>query len=98
MIVAAEMMRHLAGNRKDVCVKEANAELVEGKAHAKASIVVADTHKETSMAKQADASEGSEPTPSASEEEQGRHRSVIRRRREGDTRLDRESSSESRNN
>jgi hypothetical protein len=52
--VAIEKCDDLAGNRKDVCVKEANAELVKGKADAKVDRVVADTHQD-SMTKQADA-------------------------------------------
>jgi len=44
----------LAGNRKDVCVKEAKAELVKGKANAKVDRVAADTTQDAA-AKQADA-------------------------------------------
>ena len=44
--VAAEKCDDLAGNRKDVCVKEAKAELVRGKANAKVDRVAADTSKE----------------------------------------------------
>ena len=41
--VAIEKCDDLAGNRKDVCVKEAKAELVKGKADAKVDRVSADT-------------------------------------------------------
>ena len=44
--VAIEKCDDLAGNRKDVCVKEAKAELVKGKANAKVDRVAADTNKE----------------------------------------------------
>jgi hypothetical protein len=44
----------LAGNRKDVCVKEAKAEFVKGKADAKVDRVSADTNQEAAT-KQADA-------------------------------------------
>jgi hypothetical protein len=44
----------LAGNPKDVCVKEAKSELVKGKADAKVDRVAADTSKEAAT-KQADA-------------------------------------------
>jgi len=53
--VAAEKCDDLAGNPKDVCVKEAKAVLVKGKADAKVDRVVADTRKEAAT-KQADAS------------------------------------------
>lgn len=53
--VAAEKCDDLAGNRKDVCVKEAKAELVKGKADAKVDRVAADTNHDA-MTKQADAS------------------------------------------
>ena len=53
--VAIEKCDDLAGNRKDVCVKEAKAELVKGKANAKVDRVAADTRKEAAT-KQADAS------------------------------------------
>jgi len=52
--VAHEKCDDLAGNQKDVCVKEAKAELVKGKANAKVDRVVADT-REDAAAKQADA-------------------------------------------
>ena len=44
----------LAGNRKDVCVKEAKSALVKGKANAKVDRVAADTSQDAA-AKQADA-------------------------------------------
>ena len=52
--VAKEKCDDLAGNRKDVCVKEANAELVKGKANAKVDRVTADTRQDAAV-KQADA-------------------------------------------
>ena len=52
--VAKEKCDELAGNPKDVCVKEANAALVKAKADAKVDRVVADTRKDAA-AKQADA-------------------------------------------
>jgi len=52
--VAIEKCDDLTGNRKDVCVKEAKAELVKGKANAKVDRVAADTSQEAA-AKQADA-------------------------------------------
>lgn len=52
--VSKEKCDDLAGNRKDVCVKEAKAELVKGKANAKVDRVAADTNRE-SATKQADA-------------------------------------------
>src|SRR5512141_455688 len=52
--VALEKCDDLAGNRKDVCVKEAKSELVKGKANAKVDRVAADTSKEAAT-KQADA-------------------------------------------
>lgn len=54
--VAIEKCDDLAGNRKDVCVKEANAELVKGKANAKVDRVAADTNKEAAT-KQSEARE-----------------------------------------
>jgi len=42
--VAIEKCDNLAGNGKDVCVTEAKAELVKGKANAKVDRVTADTH------------------------------------------------------
>jgi predicted extracellular nuclease len=45
-IVAIEKCDDQAGNRKDVCVKEAKSELVKGKANAKVDRVAADTNKE----------------------------------------------------
>ena len=53
--VAREKCDDQAGNRKDVCVKEAKAELVKGKANAKVDRVAADTNKEAAT-KQAVAS------------------------------------------
>jgi len=53
--VAKEKCDDQAGNRKDVCVKEAKAELVKGKANAKVDRVAADTSKEAAT-KQAVAS------------------------------------------
>ena len=44
--VAIEKCDELAGNAKDVCVKEAKAELVKGKANAKVDRVTADTRHE----------------------------------------------------
>jgi hypothetical protein len=52
--VAIEKCDDLAGNPKDVCVKEANAELVKGKANAKVDRVAADTNKDAAT-KQAEA-------------------------------------------
>ena len=52
--VAIEKCDDLAGNPKDVCVKEAKAALVKGKADAKVDRVVADTRQDAA-AKQADA-------------------------------------------
>ena len=52
--VAFEKCDDLAGNPKDVCVKEAKAELVKGKANAKVDRVVADTRADAA-AKQTDA-------------------------------------------
>ena len=52
--VAVEKCDDLAGNPKDVCVKEANAELVKGKADAKVDRVSADTRHDAAT-KQADA-------------------------------------------
>ncbi len=52
--VSKEKCDDLAGNRKDVCVKEAKAELVKGKADAKVDRVTADTRKDAAT-KQADA-------------------------------------------
>ncbi len=45
--VASEKCDDLAGNRKDVCVKEAKAGLVKGKAEARVDRVTADTRIET---------------------------------------------------
>jgi hypothetical protein len=53
--VAIEKCDDVAGNRKDVCVKEAKAELVKGKANAKVDRVVSDTRHDAAV-KQADAS------------------------------------------
>ena len=52
--VAIEKCDDLAGNLKDVCVTEAKAELVKGKANAKVDRVAADTRQDAS-AKQAEA-------------------------------------------
>ena len=52
--VANERCDDLAGNTKDVCVKEAKAGLVKGKADAKVDRVVADTRQDAAM-KQTDA-------------------------------------------
>jgi hypothetical protein len=52
--VSKEKCDDLAGNRKDVCVKEAKAELVKGKADAKVDRVAADTSHDAAT-KQADA-------------------------------------------
>jgi len=52
--VAIEKCDDLAGNRKDVCVKEAKAELVKGKSNAKVDRVAADTSHEAAT-KQAEA-------------------------------------------
>ena len=54
--VAKEKCDDLAGNNKDVCVKEAKAALVKGKADAKVDRVAADTRQE-GAAKRADARE-----------------------------------------
>ena len=47
--VANEKCDDLAGNAKDVCVKEAKAGLVKGKADAKVDRVVADTRQDAAM-------------------------------------------------
>jgi len=52
--VAIEKCDDQAGNRKDVCVKEAKSELVKGKANAKVDRVASDTNKEAAT-KQAEA-------------------------------------------
>ena len=52
--VAVEKCDDLAGNTKDVCVKEAQAGLVKGKANAKVDRVAADTNQDAAL-KQADA-------------------------------------------
>jgi hypothetical protein len=52
--VAIEKCDDLAGNRKDVCVKEAKSELVKGKANAKVDRVAADTSHDAAT-KQAEA-------------------------------------------
>ena len=52
--VAIEKCDELAGNRKDVCVKEAKAGLVKGKADAKVDRVATDTRHDAAT-KQADA-------------------------------------------
>jgi len=53
--VAIERCDDLAGNPKDVCVKEAKSALVKGKANANVDRVVADTRQDAAT-KQADAS------------------------------------------
>jgi hypothetical protein len=57
--VAKEKCDDLAGNRKDVCVKEADATLVKGKADAMVDRVAADSRKDAA-AKQADAGKEAE--------------------------------------
>jgi hypothetical protein len=52
--VAIEKCDDLAGNGKDVCVKEAKAQLVKGKSEAKVDRVTADTRQDAA-GKQADA-------------------------------------------
>jgi hypothetical protein len=52
--VGIERCDDLAGNPKDVCVKEAKSELVKGKANAKVDRVASDTNKEAAT-KQAEA-------------------------------------------
>ena len=52
--VAVERCDDLAGNRKDVCVQEAKAELVKGKADAKVDRVAVDTRQDAAT-KQAEA-------------------------------------------
>jgi hypothetical protein len=52
--VAKEKCDELSGNIKDVCVKEADAALVKGKADAKVDRVTADTHQDAAT-KQANA-------------------------------------------
>lgn len=52
--VAMEKCDDLAGNAKDVCVKESKAGLVKGKADAKVDRVVADTRQDAAV-KQSDA-------------------------------------------
>ena len=47
--VAVEKCDDLAGNTKDVCVKEAKAELVKGKANAKVDRVAADTRQDAAV-------------------------------------------------
>ena len=47
--VAIEKCDDLAGNPKDVCVKEAKAALVKGKADAKVDRVAADTNKDAAV-------------------------------------------------
>ncbi len=53
--VAIEKCDDLAGNKKDVCIKEAKAGFVKGQADAKVDRVTADTRQEAAT-KQADAS------------------------------------------
>lgn len=52
--IAIEKCDDLAGNPKDVCAKEANAQLVKGKANAKVDRVAADTRQDAA-AKRAEA-------------------------------------------
>ena len=52
--VAVEKCDDLAGNPKDVCVKEAKAELVKGKSNAKVDRVASDTNRDAATT-QADA-------------------------------------------
>ena len=52
--VAKEKCDDLSGNAKDVCVKEANAQLTKAKADAKVNRVAADTRQDSTM-KQAEA-------------------------------------------
>ena len=52
--VAVETCDDLAGNPKDVCVKEAKAELVKGKSNAKVDRVASDTNRDAATT-QADA-------------------------------------------
>jgi hypothetical protein len=52
--VAKEKCDTMSGNAKDVCLKEANADLTKAKANAKVEAVAADT-REDSAAKQAEA-------------------------------------------
>ena len=52
--VAIEKCDDLAGNPKDVCVKEAKSQLVKGKANARVDRVASDTNKEAAT-KQAEA-------------------------------------------
>jgi hypothetical protein len=57
--VSVEKCDDLAGNRKDVCVKEAKAALVSAKADAKVDRVAVDTRKDAT-AKQVRSQQGSE--------------------------------------
>ena len=56
--VAIEKCDDLAGNRKDVCVKEAKANLVKGKSEAKVDRVTADTRNDTATKRQRSAQRG----------------------------------------
>ena len=80
--VSMEKCDDLAGNHKDVCVKEAKAALVRGKADAKVDRVAGDTRKDAS-AKQADAVQGSERRE-ARRRLQGRDREMRRVRGAGE--------------
>jgi hypothetical protein len=64
--VAIEKCDDLAGNRKGVCVKEAKAGFVKGKADAKVDRVVADTRNDAAM-KQAEASKDANADKRAAE-------------------------------
>ena len=88
--VAKEKCDDLAGNPKDVCVKEADAALVKAKADANVDRVAADTRKDAAT-KQADATEGRERRQ-ARRRVQGGDREVRRTRghREGCVRQQRE--------
>jgi hypothetical protein len=57
--VAVEKCDDLAGNRKDVCVKEAKANLVKGKSEAKVDRVTADTRNDTATKRSEARSEAS---------------------------------------
>ncbi len=63
--VAIEKCDDLAGNPKDVCVKEAKAGLVKGKSEAKVDRVAADTRKEGAEKRSEARSEASEDTRNA---------------------------------
>lgn len=63
--VAIEKCDDVAGNPKDVCVKEAKAGLVKGKSEAKVDRVAADTRKEGAEKRSEARSEASEDTRNA---------------------------------